>query len=152
MHLGLSKSCAMALLESQLPSVKHQIIQSMIQPTNLETPSNQQNPTNDITQIENNENDIDETVALPMDDDASQEVIDSFNDSNCSRRIPGMFGISYTTSQYVETKLLKILNDINAPRNTYQDIMNWIKEAKQMQYSFAPTFMTRNAQVNHLEQ
>jgi hypothetical protein len=40
------------------------------------------------------------------------------------------FGIKYTTAQFSETKLLKILNDAAVPHFLYHDILSWASEAK----------------------
>jgi hypothetical protein len=66
------------------------------------------------------------------------------------------FGIRYTTEQFAETKLLKILNNTAAPHLLYQDILAWASEAKRIKYSFCPqrlgpsspgTLLSRNCQA-----
>ena len=61
------------------------------------------------------------------------------------------YGISFTASEFVETKLLKMLNDAHAPHFLYQDILNWAKEAKLLQYDFCPRRSTCKAQIKHIE-
>ncbi len=39
------------------------------------------------------------------------------------------FGLAYTDAQYVETKLAKILNDIQAPKFVYSSVLKWAREA-----------------------
>ena len=64
---------------------------------------------------------------------------------------PNRLGIKYTTEQFTETKLLKILSDAAAPHFLYQDILSWAAEAKRNQYSFRPERLERSAQVKYLE-
>ncbi len=61
------------------------------------------------------------------------------------------YGVSFTNSDFMETKLLKILNDAHAPHFLYQDLLNWAKEAKQSNYDFLPQRYTRKAQILHIE-
>ncbi len=60
-------------------------------------------------------------------------------------------GLCFTPSDYAETKLLKLLNDAHAPHFLYQDVLNWVKEAKQLQYDFCPQRTTRRAQIKYIE-
>ena len=60
-------------------------------------------------------------------------------------------GIKYTTEQFTETKLLKILNNAAAPHFLYQDILAWVTEAKRNQYSFRHQRLKRSSQVKYLE-
>jgi hypothetical protein len=52
------------------------------------------------------------------------------------------YGIAFTSSEYVESKLLKVLNDAHAPNFLYQDVLNWAKEANQLRYDFLPQVTT----------
>jgi hypothetical protein len=61
------------------------------------------------------------------------------------------FGIRFTTTQFHETKLLKILSDANAPHYLYKDIMEWGRAARHANYNFAPRRSSRNAQMKYLE-
>jgi hypothetical protein len=61
------------------------------------------------------------------------------------------FGIKYTTAQFSETKLLKILNDAAVPHFLYHDILSWASEAKRNQYSFCPQRLEWSSQVKYLE-
>ena len=36
----------------------------------------------------------------------------------------------FTDAMYAETKLLKILNDVNTPNYLFQQIMNWARESQ----------------------
>jgi hypothetical protein len=45
-------------------------------------------------------------------------------------------GLSFAPSEYVETKLLKLMDDAPTPHFIYQDVLNWAMEAKQLQYNF----------------
>jgi hypothetical protein len=61
------------------------------------------------------------------------------------------FGIRFTTEQFHETKLLKILSDANVPHYLYKDVMGWARDAALAKYTFNPTHTLRNAQVKYLE-
>ena len=61
------------------------------------------------------------------------------------------FGIRFTTEQYHETKLLKILGDANASHYLYKDIIEWGRAAQHDNYNFNPQRSSRNAQVKYLE-
>ena len=61
------------------------------------------------------------------------------------------FGIRFTTEQYHETKLLKILSDANASHYLYKEVMDWGRAARHDNYNFNPTRSSRNAQVKYLE-
>ena len=60
-------------------------------------------------------------------------------------------GICFTSAQYHETKLLKILSDANAAHYLYKDITEWGRAARADNYNFNPPRSTRNAQVKYLE-
>ena len=57
----------------------------------------------------------------------------------------------HTNEQYFECKLLKILNDINAPHYLFQSIMEWAQEASQPGYTFQPKQSTRKAHIQYLK-
>jgi hypothetical protein len=61
------------------------------------------------------------------------------------------FGIKYTTAQFTEIKLLKILNDAAVPHFLYHDILSWASEAKRNQYSFCPQRLEQSSQGKYLE-
>ena len=61
------------------------------------------------------------------------------------------FGSRFTTKQYHETKLLKLLSDANAPHFLYQNITQWGRAAQRDRYDFHPSCSTRNAQIKSLE-
>jgi hypothetical protein len=61
------------------------------------------------------------------------------------------FGIGFTTKQYHEIKLLKILSDANAPHYLYKEVMNWGSASCLDNYHFNPTRSSRKAQVKYLE-
>jgi hypothetical protein len=61
------------------------------------------------------------------------------------------FGIRFTTKQYHETKLFKILSNANAPHYLYKEVMNWGSDAHLDNYHFNPTRSSRKAQVKYLE-
>jgi hypothetical protein len=60
-------------------------------------------------------------------------------------------GVQHTVSNFVKTKLLKILEDANVPHFVYQDILNWGCDAKASGYKFEPERTTRKAAIAHIE-
>ena len=58
------------------------------------------------------------------------------------------FGIMFTDTQYVETSLLQILNDANTPHFLYQQVMNWAKEARSLNYDFTPRAANRKSHIH----
>jgi hypothetical protein len=48
------------------------------------------------------------------------------------------FGMSYTTAHVIETKLAKMLNDIQAPKTMYAAILQWGHDAFSQGYNFVP--------------
>jgi hypothetical protein len=60
-------------------------------------------------------------------------------------------GVQRTVSDFVETKLLKILEDANVPHFVYQDILNWGCDAKASGYKFELERTTRKVAIAHIE-
>jgi hypothetical protein len=60
-------------------------------------------------------------------------------------------GVNHTINDFVETKLLKILEDANVPHFLYQEILNWGCDAKSSGYGFEPTRTTMQAAIAHIE-
>jgi hypothetical protein len=48
-------------------------------------------------------------------------------------------GITHTSSEYAETKLLKILEDANCPNYLFGDILDWAADARRRGYNFELT-------------
>ena len=100
---------------------------------------------------DNDEDSIDEELNQADTNNVLEEIdragvySDSANDSALR------FGIRFTTEQYHETKLLKILSDANAPHYLYKDIVEWGRAANGNNYHFYPQRSTRKAQVKYLE-
>jgi hypothetical protein len=59
--------------------------------------------------------------------------------------------VNHTVNDYVETKLLKILEDANVPHFVYQDVLNWGSEAKARGYAFEPEHTIRRFAIDHIE-
>jgi hypothetical protein len=59
-------------------------------------------------------------------------------------------GVNHTINDFVETKLLKILEDANVPHFLYQDILNWGCDAKSSGCGFEPARTTRQAAITHI--
>ena len=57
----------------------------------------------------------------------------------------------YHNDLYVETKLLKLLNDKKVHFSLFNDIVEWGKEACDLRYSFNPKRSHRQSQIGHLE-
>ena len=57
----------------------------------------------------------------------------------------------HTNKQCFECKLLKILNDVNAPHYLFQSIIEWAKEASWSGYKFQPKQSTRKAHIQYLK-
>ena len=66
-------------------------------------------------------------------------------------RKPAAVAITYTAAQYHETKLLRLLDDVQAPHYLYQQILEWAHEAKLDKYDFTPQRKTRSSQIEHLK-
>ena len=75
---------------------------------------------------------------------------ESFNDyfDHCTREKDYD---SHTIAQYTEIKLLKLLNDINAPHDTYEIILDWAQEAHYNGYNFLPRFKKRKSAIKDFE-
>ena len=65
----------------------------------------------------------------------NKNIVESFNYSITNRNsiIP-----LFTTSHFVETGLLKLLNDAQAPHDLYNKILSWSMKAHSLGYSFQP--------------
>jgi hypothetical protein len=61
------------------------------------------------------------------------------------------FGLAYTDAQYIETKLAKILNDIQAPKFVYSNILQWAREAHTLGYNFVPRHGTKDSLLSSLQ-
>jgi hypothetical protein len=57
---------------------------------------------------------------------------------------------AFTNDRYIETKLLKILEEIGAPLYAFDVIMEWGFEAQQSHYNFQPKAQTYRTQLDHL--
>ena len=61
------------------------------------------------------------------------------------------FGISYTTAHAIETKLAKMLNDIQAPKTTYPSILKWGCQAYIKGYNFVPRHGNKDSLIASLQ-
>jgi hypothetical protein len=66
---------------------------------------------------------------------------------------PDFFATSreHTNEVYIETKLLDLINNANAPLYLYEEILKWASEANRLNYSFHPQRTTRQLQIKCLE-
>jgi hypothetical protein len=67
----------------------------------------------------------------------SMAHVDNLADPNVEA-LNTKFGLSYSTSHAIETKLVKMLNDIQAPKTMYASILHWGREAYSQGYDFVP--------------
>ena len=86
------------------------------------------------------------SISNNSDDDADSDI-----NQDTSTELVTPDGLCFTASDFVETKLLKLMDDAHAPHFLYQDVLNWAKEAKQFGYDFRPKRTTRRAQIKHVE-
>lgn len=97
----------------------------------------------DIVKNNDEEDIIDEISTQHLSSDESSKMNNTEklykNDSAC-----------YTLDQYFSTKLLDILNQVNAPHFIYKEIMEWAIEAKESNWDFQPKRITCSAQIEHL--
>jgi hypothetical protein len=93
--------------------------------------------------------DEENTSDKPADD--KESTSDKPDDTADDNELVTPDGLCFTTPDFVETKLLKLMDDAHAPHFLYQDVLNWAKEAKQSGYDFRPKRTTRRAQIKHVE-
>lgn len=124
----------------------------------LSSPSAASFPTDDLCE-ENS--DISNLSDIHSDDDSTVEIAEQIfhgNDSSDNECIPVQHiqgnsdfdTIGFSSAQYCETELLKILNDNQAPHGMYQDVLEWSRRAKRMKYSFEPSITNRRTYVKRL--
>ena len=53
----------------------------------------------------------------------------------------------FTTDQYIELKLLKLLNDNKTPHGLYTQVLEWAADARTRGYNFAPIRKKRSAHI-----
>ena len=77
------------------------------------------------------------SVSLPVTPPAVNRLLDPalIATIDTQTTVP-LVGIKFTSEQYLETKLLKLLDDVQAPFALFRDIMVWAKEAQHAKYSF----------------
>jgi hypothetical protein len=61
------------------------------------------------------------------------------------------FGMSYTAAHVTETKLAKMLNDIQAPKSMYSSILKWGREAYNEGYNFVPRHGSKDSLISSLQ-
>ena len=61
------------------------------------------------------------------------------------------FGMSYTTAHVIETKLAKMLNDIQAPKTMYASILQWGQDAYNQGYNFVPRHGNKESLISSLQ-
>ena len=78
----------------------------------------------------------------------NKNIVESFNYSITNRNsiIP-----LFTASHFVETGILKLLNDAQAPHELYNKILSWSMKAHLLGYSFQPHRFHRRSQLKYLE-
>ena len=89
-----------------------------------------------------------DNVALLDNDNTGNEQLDDDNDHLlAATKRPA---IHRTNDDFQPTKLLKLLNDANAPLDLYSNICKWASDACADGYDFNPPRATRESQINHL--
>jgi hypothetical protein len=91
---------------------------------------------NDATQLDFDLEYPDAEPAAGTDMDVGQ-CLDTGSFTNV-HTVASQRGVNHTINDFVETKLLKILEDANVPHFLYQDILNWGCDAKSRGYGFEP--------------
>jgi hypothetical protein len=73
------------------------------------------------------------------------------NNQAASTELVTLDGLCFTTSDFVETQLLKLMDNAHAPHFLYQDVLNWAKDAQQSGYDFHPKCTSRRAQIKRIK-
>ena len=150
MHFKKSTACTMVFakviegktISSPATTTKQQV--NNIQESYIRWLRNQQ------TQITTNEQD-EEVISInnqAMDDDIFESEDESVNSDmeTDSDEVS-----NFTDCQWIQTKLLKILNDAKAPLYLFEDIMKWAQEASQLGINFDKIIVNRSSMIHHLE-
>ena len=87
----------------------------------------------------------DETMDVPVEDSINDESVTTNTESVSTK------SVAHTDGLYHETKLLQILDKVQAPHYLFQEIMEWSQQAKLKNYSFRPERKTQTAQILHLK-
>ena len=66
------------------------------------------------------------------------------------RRRARIIQTGFTTDHFVETKLLKLLNDRHCPHSLYGEVLAWAQDAHEREYSFFPQRRSRDAHIKYL--
>jgi len=106
------------------------------------------------------DSDNDSSVSFDFDKhsfhDSTQVSANSADDNSAGSRIDevppdGLFSNGYHNDLYIETKLLKLLNDKKVHFSLFKEIVDWGKEASFLNYSFNPQRLHRHSQIRFLE-
>ena len=98
-----------------------------------------------------------------VDQNEIESIVTNVNDNNINNANmvePFIYSITnrnlnfplFTTSHFVETGLLKLLNDAQAPHDLYNKILSWSMKAHSLGYNFQPHQFDRRTQVKYLEE
>ena len=96
----------------------------------------------------------DNSLDLPnanMDEDTMDALGDNFVDNiGLPRRDMSSHNhsVTCTTADYLETKLLKVLDDANAPLFLYEDLLKWASKYAMLGYNFQSKQKNQSAQVS----
>ena len=111
-----------------------------------------------IPPIDSHSEDTDTSLCNTDDDDLS-EVTPLGNSPNRPNTNPtnptthaAKFNIAFTPTQLAETKLLKILNDCNAPHGLYNQVMHWLSFCRRIGYNFEASTEHRDTAIRRLRQ
>jgi hypothetical protein len=101
--------------------------------------------------FQNKHHEVPEAANLPGkgEIELAHHLIWDINQVTCTELMT-LDGLCFTTSDFVETTLLKRMDDVHA-HFLYQDVLNWAKEAKHFNYDFCPKGTTHRTQSNTLK-
>ena len=153
-HLAMSTHCGMYMsqlwfkqqLVTEAPTKTQEIVDDR-----KPSPFPQQEAASPFEEMESNEDDI--VVQEDQDQNTDSSLSSSESVVMDSGPTPNQDHqqLVFTKAMVFETKLLKILDDIQAPHYVFQQIMDWSKEASLSKYNFKPQLKTRNAFINQLK-
>ena len=117
----------------------------------IDTQHDNDNNENDDT-ITQNVNDIVDTLVPQQQTQQTNndDTINDIDDATNYNEIMQQSGSTFTASNYASTRLLKILDNANAPHFLYRDIMQWAVDSKAHGYQFESQCNSRPAVIENL--
>ena len=115
------------------------------------------------TQHDNDDNENDDTITQNINDVVdtllpqqqtqqtnNDDTINDINDAINYNDVMQQSGSTFTASNFASTRLLKILDNANAPHFLYKDIMQWAVDSKAHGYQFESQCNSRPAVIENL--